>query len=219
MYFQKVIKGINGLSESQAREMITQGIICNWWRNAKTISPAGRKAQLIEKNVDLHLNHYGDLLPPGHPYGHLGKTYGDVSPFISTTAGAIERDEFAEENIIHPPLMTALRFATKNFTENGTIFYAYVMTLGKKAVELEQFSEEVRELNIYNNYLQFYHEGEIMAKIIIPSVQIEKAEVYLGPTADEDFKADRIPMPYITINNPEYLLPEKYSNIREVLSK
>lgn len=73
--FLKVIKGITHLSESQAWEMMTQGIICSWWRNAKTISPAGRKAQLIETNIDLQLNHYANLLPPGHPYEDLGKTY------------------------------------------------------------------------------------------------------------------------------------------------
>ncbi|WP_343303072.1 hypothetical protein AAHN97_16075 [Chitinophaga niabensis] len=82
---------------------------------------------------------------------------------------------------------------------------------------MEQFSEEVRELHIYKDYLPYHKQGEIMAKIIIPTVQIEKANGYDGPAAKMALSSGKLPAPSHTIINPNYQAPEKLSNIREVL--
>jgi hypothetical protein len=91
------------------------------------------------------------------------------------------------------------------------------MTLGKQSVPLQGFSEEVRELHIYPHFLPYHHEGEITAKICIPSVTIEKADFYTGLSAKNDLSRGRKPFPANSIINPNYTAPDHYSNIREVL--
>lgn len=220
MFFQKVLKGIPALDKPHVEEIVGQyGIICNWWRHKDTINEPEVKSQLTEANLLHHLNDYDKPLPAGHAWAGYGSTYGDVTPFISTTAGAVERDDLKRTNILYVPFMTALRFATSGFQGNGWIFYAYVMTLGKQSVELRGFSEEVRELHIYTKYLPYHHEGEITAKISIPSVNIEKAEYYDGPAALQAFRQGRKPMPLDVVDNAaNYKSPEGYCNIREVLN-
>lgn len=221
MYFQKFIKGINGIKKNQAEYMLENGIICNWWRKQREISPIEVKSKLIEPNVELHLNKYADLLPSSHPEFAPDRTYGDISPFISTTAGVYHRDYNAQFGVgfnkLIPPIVTALGFATKTFSSDGVLFYGYVITLGKKAVEMEQFAEEVREMHIYTDYLPNHHEGEIMAKIIIPSVQIEKVEFYSSDVLNEKIAKREKIEPELTIKNVYYEDPTKFSNIREIL--
>lgn len=221
MYFQKFIKGINGLSELDAKHILENGIDCNWWKKKKTISPLEIMERLTEKNLLHHLNDYEKALPTSHPDFTLGKTYGDVTAFISTTAGAYQlahNDQYDfDYNRFFPPLLTALRFATKNFRTSGALFFGYVITLGKKAVEMEQFSEEVREMHIYTDYLKYHHEGEITAKIIIPSVQIERVEIYDPSGIEEKLKKRERVIPVRVIKNNNYIDPIRFSNIREVL--
>ncbi|TCC95038.1 hypothetical protein [Pedobacter hiemivivus] len=221
MYFQKFIKGINGIKKFQAEHMLENGIPCNWWRNQNRISPIEVKSKLIEPNVELHLNKYDKQLPSSHPEFAPNRTYGDISPFISTTAGAYQRaynDQYDFGfNKLFSPLVTALGFATKTFTSDGVLFYGYLITLGKKAVEMQQFAEEVREMHIYTNYLPHHHEGEIMAKIIIPSVQIEKVEFYDSDGLLEKIERKEKIKPTFSIKNLYYKDPNKFSNIREIL--
>jgi hypothetical protein len=217
MYFQKVLKGINGINQVQARQIVDEGLMSNWWRKMGTITAKGIKEQLNETNAMLHLNSYNQPLPVGHPFYGREKTFGDVTPFISTTAGAIQRDVLKKQNFLKDPFMTALKFATRNFRGTGFIFHAYLITLGKKAIELEQFSEDVRELHIYQDYLPYQLQGEVMAKILIPSVQIEMALEFDGPAVKDDLRLGITPSPVSTIKNPSYLDPQKFSNIKEIL--
>jgi len=218
MNFQKVLKGISGLNRTDAKTMVSEtGIQCNWWRAKNLISPVEVRDQLTDSNLLHHLNDYDKTLPVGHPYGNLGTTYGDVTPFISTTAGNVQRDEEKRANILFPPFITALHFATEGYTTKGYIFYAYVNTLSKKAMPLMHIAEEVRELNIYQQYLPYHREGEIAAKIHIPVVNIEKAEEYDGPTALSALASGRLPIPNLIIGNPYYQSPEKFSNVHDLL--
>lgn len=218
MIFQKVLKGISDLDPATAQDIVDKGILSNWWRKAGTIQPEEIKIHLTLQNADLHVNHYHKKVPATNPLHllHKGK-FGEVSPFISTTAGVVQRNGFKRINIIFPPFITALRFATKNYTTTGYIYYAYVITIGKVAVEMAQFSEEIRNLNVYTDYQRYNDQGEIMAKIIIPSVQIEKAELYDGPKALLELNKGQIPLPLNVIINTAYQAPEKLSNIHEVL--
>jgi len=220
MYFQKVLKGIKGLSPQDATAMVKdKGIHCNWWRRQGSISAADISGQLTENNVLCHLDHYNDPLPATHAqYSASEKlTYGDISPFISATAGAVQRFSSPGFNICFPAYMTALQFATANFTTRGFIFYAYLITLGKKAIPLVQFAEEVRELQLYHHYVPYHREGEIVAKVVIPSAQIQKAEEVDGPAAIRDLRSGKLPTPLQTIHNVSYAAPDKYSNIREIV--
>ncbi|WP_027379097.1 hypothetical protein [Chryseobacterium daeguense] len=218
MNFQKVLKGINGLDDHLAQDIVDNGIMSSWWRKAGTISPKQIKDNLNINNLDLHLNHYHKPVPVTNPLHHLhtGK-FGDITPFISTTAGAITRDSYNKRNITFPPFITALNFATKNSKSDGYIFYAYLMTVGKVAVEMEQFSEEIRNLYVYTDFQPYYHQGEITAKILIPSVQIEKVEGYKGSDVKVAHAAGTIPTPSFVYINPSYQRPENLSNIQEVI--
>ncbi|SFF07174.1 hypothetical protein SAMN05518672_11565 [Chitinophaga sp. CF118] len=219
MYFQKVLKGVNALNDEDAEAYIIggNGIVSNWWRAKHEIYNHEIQDQLTENNVIHHLNNYDTPLPANHPYASLGKTYGHVTPFISTTAGAVQRDDFYKTNIIFPAFITSLRFATDNFKSEGYIFYAYLITIQKKSVELVQFSEEVRELHIYQKYLPYHHEGEIVAKINIPAVQIEKAEKYDGPAVLKELKQFKRPSAIKTLINSNYADPLAYTNIKELI--
>lgn len=210
MFLQFVLKGIALDDDSDAQQVLRDtGILCNWWRKVRTITPMEIKEQLNERNLDWHLNRYQDRDPLENNEQFFVHT-----PFISTTAGAVERDQLLHYNWIHPPLVTALQFATKDYTVPGYIYYGYVFTLGKKSIELASFAEEVRELHVYTQFMPYQLEGEIVAKILIPSVNLEKYEKYDPQQALDDLRAGRRP-DYIDVQyNDSYANPERFSNLR-----
>ena len=114
----------------------------------------------------------------------------------------------------HSAFLTALGFATRQFTIHGTVFYGYLNVIGKKALPLREFSEETRELNIWTAFQPFHSEGEIVAKISIPPPHLEKAEGYDGPGALADLIAGGMPTPpWVEHNIGIYARPEDYSNV------
>jgi hypothetical protein len=146
-----------------------------------------------------------------------GRPFGERTPFISTTAGGVERDAYLGMNYVYGAFMTALRFATDNFQKTGAIFYAYVTVLGKKALPHQEFAEETRDLNLFHAYQPFHPEGEIVAKISIPVARIEKAEGYNGPAARTDWRCNQWPKSTWVLRNPRYAPVEEFSNIRDVI--
>lgn len=163
MMVQRILKGINQpLSEAEAREILEQnGIHSNWWRKQGTITPPEVVDQLTEDRLLGHLNDY--------------ETAGPKTPFISTTAGSVVRDAAGKENLLFTADYVATAFATDQFTKPGWVFSGYLFTLGRKAVSQWGFSEEVRELHTYTGFLPYQPEGEIVAKVYIPAVQLEEA--------------------------------------------
>jgi hypothetical protein len=111
-----------------------------------------------------------------------------------------------------------LWFATNRLTRSGYIFRGYVITLGKKAIPFQEYAEEVRELNTYTEYLRFHPEGELTAKINIPSHRLEQVEKWDIDDLLADLDAGRPLMPSGVKRNWRYSPPEDYANIREVLS-
>jgi hypothetical protein len=89
MFFQKVLKGIAGLSRQDADATFLAGIQCNWWRKVRTISPEEIVQKLTADNLDWHLNHYADPDPRMN-----NAPFYENTPFISVTAGSVEREEF-----------------------------------------------------------------------------------------------------------------------------
>jgi hypothetical protein len=51
MYFQKVLKGIVGLTRKDADESFRLGILCNWWRRVHEIMPQETVEKLTERNL------------------------------------------------------------------------------------------------------------------------------------------------------------------------
>lgn len=78
----------------------------------------------------------------------------EYSPFISLSAGTVEPRHDEKRNATFPAWYTALVFATDHGTVPGWVFYGYVSVLGRSAVPLLEFSEEVRDLHQYDFYNQ-----------------------------------------------------------------
>jgi hypothetical protein len=214
MFVQWCVKGIRGRSNSDPIEVgLTaddaiaiirdgNGIQCNWWRTVGTISPAEIRQKLTTANLDLHVNSYNRVR--------------NDTPFISLTAGCVERNIFYQTNRVFPAEDTALMFATKNGTQSGFLFYCWVIVGLKPAVAIEGIAEEVRELNSYRSWSAFQLEGELTAKINIPANQIQRVEWWVpgpdGQLVQQTARRDWTPAYFNPLFNP----PSEVSNIREL---
>ena len=213
MIVQKVVRGIGGITRVQADEMFRTGIICNWWRKVGTMPEVEVYQRLTNRNLYWHQNRYGDADPQDG-----GEEFYKHTPFISTTAGSVERDQSAGLNILHPAWLVALEFATDTWVRDAYLFYCYLFVLGKRSVPHRPFSEELRELNVYTGFSAFQPEGEITAKISIPPTQIEKYAFYTISGIRSDRAAGRLPTPTQEVTNQlTYRPPDEVCNIREVL--
>lgn len=210
MFVQWCIKGVRGrlsgeeaevgIDDVEATAIIDkgQGIQCNWWRRQRRITPQEIRAKLTRSNLDRHIHDYGN--------------FAAETPFISLTAGCVERDAAIRFNRIHEAQDVALRFATDWGFRHGYLFYCWVVVGLKPAVGVESVSEEVRELNTYLSYSDFQLEGEVTAKIIVPSNQIQRWERW-DPDGHGGVKATASTQ----YENPRFDEPALVSNIRELL--
>jgi hypothetical protein len=134
--------------------------------------------RLTERNLDRHVNKF-DINEPGS-----GRPFCDITPFISLSAGCVDRRVVLETNIVHRALRTALEFATTNYSNgrrepcSGWVIHCYVITGSNPAVQIPTVAEEIRELNHGRAYSGWYWQGEIAAKINVPSVQLLCADRY-----------------------------------------
>jgi len=215
MIIQRVIKGIGRISEDDARNILSVGIVCNWRRKVGTLPRHQVPLRLTDRNLDWHQNHYDDPDP-----SEGGEVFGRHTAFISTTAGTVEGDVFSLTNILNPAWREALNFATSGLRKDGYLFYCYLFIIGRQAVTLESFSKELRELNVYPGFSPYQPEGEITAKIIIPPAQIERAEFWSASDALRAVANRRLPAadPSRTLVNPLFVRPEIYNNVRDFLS-
>lgn len=213
MIIQKVIKGIGGIKQDTMENILQTGIRCRWWHEVDPLPFNEIPLRLNERNLEWHQNHYDDPDP-----SEGNRPFYLRTPFISTTAGTVERDAFFQTNILQPAWVEALRFATDGWSRDGYLFYCYVFIVGKKSVGHQLFSEEIRELNVYTGFSPFQPEGEIAAKIVIPPAQIEKAEYWRIDRLFEDLEDGQVPSPERIFENPLFLRPEDYNNVRDVLA-
>jgi len=214
MIIQHVIKGVKGIAnDAQAQSIMDVGIKCRWWQNNDPL-PANQIAdRLTDRNLDWHQNHYSDP----DPAEASGEPFFEHTPFISTTAGSVERDQYLFTNTRTPARKIALKFATDDWAADGYLFYCYLFVLGRPTIPLQQFSEEVRELNIYTGYSAFQPEGEITAKIWIPTAQIERVEFWSLADAKKTGAGQITPSTVRVFSNSRYVPPEKLNNVREYL--
>jgi hypothetical protein len=199
---QWCIKGLALPDDQTARAILDsqQGLVCNWWRTVGTIGPAQMRARLTPANLNLHVNHF------------TLNRFNQMTPFISLSAGTVERDTAAQTNLVRRARRTALWFGTQFGTVPAAYLYTCWLVLApRRAVEIEGVGEEVRDLNTYRRYSAFQAEGEITAKIIVPDNQIQSCE-----------KWTRNPLPprlrrVWTYPNPRFTPPEQLSNVRELV--
>lgn len=195
-------------SDDEAKGIIDlgDGLACNWWRGVD-ISPSQTRAKLTTQNLDMHINHFTTNDPA------TGRPFNEASPFISLSAGTVERDAFTQTNHVHRARKTALYFAT-GFGQRtfGYLYVCWVILAPRSVVEIESLAEEVRDLNTYRRYSPFQTEGEVVAKISVPDNQIECCEKWELITA---------PSRYFQLGwthpNPHFTHPERLTNVRELI--
>lgn len=174
MFVQWCVKGIrgvgpsdppaSGLTEKDAKDVIDRdyGILCNWWRNVGKISPAEIAQKLTPVNLNRHVHDY--------------PRFEHETPFISLSAGCVERDVALRLNRIYEAADVALRFATGFGQRPGYLFHCWVIVGNGPAVGVPGVAERIRDLNTYTSYSDYQLEGEITAKIHIPAGHIERCE-------------------------------------------
>ncbi|MFO1418459.1 MAG: hypothetical protein U1E83_07280 [Methylotetracoccus sp.] len=210
---QHCIKGIGGIDRNVAMSLLASGITCNWWRKVNPLPNREIPVRLNDRNLEWHQNRYidPDPLEGNEPFGRH-------TPFISVTAGTVERDAVWRCNLIHPAWQVALEFATDGWSRDGYLFYCYLFILSRPSVHHPGFSEEKRDLNVYTGFSPFQPEGEITAKIIIPPTQIQRFEFFDIAQVRRDFAAGQIPTPrYTEASSDYYQPPEEIANIRTFL--
>ena len=204
MYIQMCVKGIAGRDEThpvgvswdEAQGLVRDrtGILSNWWRVRGQIRPCEVADVLNERNLDRHLHDYA--------------VFGNETPFISLAAGAVERDTLLRRNFQYDARDTALAFATEDWSRPGALFYCWVPTSLNRAVPLGFVAEAVRDLLVYRAWSPWQLEGEITAKVHIPSNQIQRVEWWDG-------SVDR-QAPQFTLENDNYVAPALVTNLRDL---
>lgn len=209
MLFQKVLKGVPASSGINPSDVWALGLLCSWWHRVGDLPRAEVPGRLTNGELLNHLARYYQVVP-GEIY-----TYGDNSPFISTTGGTYQATNPSYKHF--PAIVTAVRFATRNYTVHGFVVEAWLPILGRPSVALEPFGEEVRDPHQYPTAYGHHSQGEIVAKIVIPPTQIRAMDFYNGPATAARLRAGGVPMAVSHFDCPHYQPPEDYSNVREIV--
>lgn len=208
MIVQWCVKGLGLDDDGDARRIIDdgEGILCNGWRTVNQISPAWRRERLTLPNLDRHVNHFTS------PDPSCGRPFNTMTPFISLSAGTVERDAAAQTNLVHRARRTALWFGLDFGRRSVAYLYICWLVLApRQAAEIEGVAEEVRDLNTYRRYSPFQTEGEVTAKVSVPANQILGYEKWSW-----DRSARRMQI-IGTHRNAQFTPAEQLSNIRGLI--
>jgi hypothetical protein len=197
---QWCLKGIPrtpAFTDAEAKQaLLSAGLLSNWMRaNATMTLDAGLASahqMLSDTALAAHVNSYA--------------TVASTTPYLSLTAGVVERDPTTRHAIHHPAWTTALDFATSGGASDGYVFECWVQLPGNPAPELPGFGEEVRDLNLQPRFAWWHHEGEIVAKLGVPARQIRLV-----------FRFARNQKPVSVMINKDFVPPERISNIRSLV--
>jgi hypothetical protein len=185
----------SGFGDNEAVAAITDaGLVSAWLRNPtgrdiRTL-PAGSHASLSQTALNAHVNGFAAAAA--------------TSPYISLSAGTVELDPGKTTTTVYPALKTALRFATNTGRQSGYVFRLWTLVSPKDCPELPGFAEEVRELNIFQQWATFHHEGEIAAKLFVPARQIQMVA---------KFDSGQRLLPSWPQVNADFTPPERISNV------
>jgi hypothetical protein len=130
-----------------------------------------------------------------------------TSPYISLSAGIVLRDTPIGTRVF-PAWKSAVDFATGRGSFAGYIYRLWTVVAPKPSPELINVSDEVRNLNLYRTAWKYQQQGEITAKLVIPSPQIEYV-VKVGMDGKlTGFRFD----------NTRFVKPESISNLLEEIN-
>jgi hypothetical protein len=188
MIVQWCCKGLAKVPDEEINAIVYGhvGLRCRAWTTLAPKTPyrlANGLRQLTEYHLDLHVNNYS------YPDPRTSVPFYKTTPFISLSAGCVDRDITIEENITHRAWRTAVHFATTDFADPdfdpddprrcaGWVLVCYVLVSANRAVAIPSVAEEIRELNQARAYSNWHTQGEITAKINVPSTQILGALYY-----------------------------------------
>jgi hypothetical protein len=206
VWFQWFRKGVNGLVDETAVAILRErGLICCWWQEVGLISPPQIADKLTPDALRRHLDDYGSVEKE--------------TPFISLTAGVRMRATGTRghgSNYVVSAQRTALTYATDDFQSPGHIFAGWVPVLPQPDVALEGFAEDVRDLTVYSRFRRFHRQGEVTAKIGVPTAQlawVERWDLGPGPDSPKGRRAHSVKR----WSNPRFLAPEGRAAVRDVL--
>ena len=198
MFIQWCIKGVwagpGGIDKATANAITLggEGLRCNWWRRQGQPAPERVQRRLRRAELDRHVHDYDAAGPD--------------TPFLSLTAGSVERERLLRFNRLRSAQDTALRFATRWGRQPGFLFHCWVLVGLKPAVEIQAVAEELRELHTYTDWSDFQLEGELTAKLLVPANQIQRWE-YWDLALNPGQRLDHA-------DNAGFQLPARLSNIR-----
>jgi hypothetical protein len=205
---QWCIKGLALPDDAAARGIIDSqgGIVCNWWRAVGTISPSETRAKLNDMNLNYHVNHFKVTDPA------TSRPFFEQTPFISLSAGTVERDTAAKTNLVHRARKTALWFGTGFGAQDAAyLFICWTILAPRPCIPIEGVAEEVRDLNAYRRYSDVQTEGEVTVKVIVPDNHIKSCEKWVWDRRICEFL---LKWEY---RNPRFTRPEQLSNVRELI--
>jgi hypothetical protein len=219
------------LGEQRIKDILNEeGLRSRWLRENPRSDPA--KWDEAVNHPDSLVWHITKFNRKGFPLW-ADKPFCERSPFLSLSSGTVEPDYGARKNRKYPAWYTAISFATSNWQCDGWVFHGYTSVLGRPALPLLEFSEEVRDLHQHDFFNRYHPEGEVVAKILVPPVRLKQAfrvtseklwEWYDGLESLPEWDADEDSLQLLerlsdgdVVPGSAYRAPEEFSNVRDLI--
>lgn len=171
MILQRFLKGVAGLRRNDVFEILeTKGLCSTWLLNHPNDDAETRDEVLNVHAFEDHVLRFEDACT-----ACSDGSVKDHTPYISLAVGTRAAEDTSQTVLDLPAWWMALMFATAFFQGDGWVFWGYTYVLGRPSRELAEFSEEVRDINQFVPYNTYSREGEVVAKMRIPPVRLEKA--------------------------------------------
>ncbi len=229
-FLRGVADGEEILDDDWAKKVLNVfGLRSAWLRWNSASDPAQWDEAVNHPDALLwHITRFDDTNFPLWP----DKRYSERSPFLSLSSGTVEPDHRAGLNRKYPAWYTALSFATANWRRDGWVFHGYASVLGRPALPLLEFSEEVRDLHQHDFYSRYHPEGEVVAKVLVPPVRLKQAfRVSVNLVWDwfdalensPDWGSETELLEFLAqvsdlvISGDAYRAPEQFSNVRDLI--
>ena len=192
MFIQEYYKGISDLGLSGVEDIFRQGILSNSLRSNSNAPLVSLLPMLTEPALYGHVTDYA--------------TYGPSSPFVSLTAGTRDGRDVGGAFRPFRAWDTAVRFATRTGQTEGVVFEGWVITLGVPSWHISGVAEDIRDHHSYPRFNEFWNQGEVTAKLLVPPMQVVRATIL-----------DSSGTPLRTLTNPTAIPASQLSNVRRVI--